>query len=292
MKTYQDYIAAGDKEKFILQVIQEYKMSNTYQNAIIAEAYYKRDNQAIINRITFLEQYGLKHSKVKFFKLRNGFLRKTIDQEIGYLLGNGVLLDKEIKNRLGNAKFDRALQQAGYYAKLAGVSYGFWNVDKLIVFSAAEYLQLLDEQTADIKLGIRFWQIDEHKPMYVELYEIDGITCYKCVEDELECTSPKKAYKTKIQQFQDDEFIIDLDNYPCIPVFPLYSDNIRRSVLDNGLKEDIDAYDFLLSDVVDGALQLDGIYWIIKNYAGNDERELLAEIVAYKATRTTNADDS
>ena len=292
MKTYNDYLSAPVKEKFIYDAIQEYKLSKLYCRAIVAQAYYERDNEAIIARTTFLEQYGVKNSKIKFFKLRNGFLKKTVDQEVQYLLGNGVTLEDEIKERLGE-KFDRALQEAGWYAKIAGVSYGFWNVDRLIIFKATEYFQLLDEQSGDIMMGIRFWQLDEKKPLYVEVYEQDGFTCYRS-EDEgmLNILRSKTAYKTKVRMFTDSEDVIDTDNYPCIPVFPLYANNTRTSVLNDGLKEDIDAYDFLISDIVDGALQLDGIYWIIRNYLGNDERQLLAEIQAYKIARNDGDSDA
>lgn len=88
MITYQDFKATSKREEFILEAIKNYKSSMTYLEAIENQAYYSRENTAIKRRMTFMEKHGVKKSKVKFFKLRNGFCKKMCKQLSGYLLGN------------------------------------------------------------------------------------------------------------------------------------------------------------------------------------------------------------
>jgi len=46
----------------------------------------------------------------------------------------------------------------------------------------------------------------------------------------------------------------------------------------------IDLYDFISSDLGDSISQTEGIYWAIKNYGGNDARELVEEMERWRAT--------
>jgi hypothetical protein len=287
MLTYQDMLKAADKPAFVMEAISNYRSLDMYIRAVEAQAYYSRDNTGVVRRLTFMEKFTVKGSKVKFFKMRCGFFPKIIKQQSQYLLGNGITVDDKIKTMLGN-KVDTDFQRAGLYALIDGVSWCFWNVDRLIVFRATEFAPLFDEETSALMAGIRFWQLSPDKPMFIELYEMDGVTRFQA--DQFGSVpliiKPKTAYKQQIRIDAVSKEVVNTENYTKIPVFPFYANELKQTEFTYGLQEDIDAYDFISSDLVDNILQIEGIYWVIKNYGGDDLKQLRDEIAQIKMTYT------
>lgn len=286
MMTSQDFYKSKSTEAAITAAISDYKNSRAYKEAKDAQSYYNGDNIAILNRLTYLQKHGLRDSKVKFHKICSGFFQRLVDQRVQYLVGNGVTLDDNVKSKLG-MRFDRIIQEASTEAVIDGTVYGFWNVDRLIIFRATEFVPLYNEQTGDLDAGIRFWQIAPDKPLYVELFEIDGITKFVGYKNSsMTLLEDKKPYITKRRVDILGEEITDTDNYPMIPVFSLKANTSGRSCLTVGIKGLIDAYDFINSDLADGITMIEGLYWTIKNYGGDDAAQLLNELQQLKATAT------
>ena len=288
MKTYQDLLKVADRDKdradFARAVINEYKSSENYQTARIAEEYARCRNtttmqyQKMITDISgkrYVDQLATVHrSTSNFFKI----LTTQLTQ---YLLGNGVTWEGK---GLG-LKFDRKLQEAGKAALVGGISYGFWNLDHLEVFKAVEFAPLYDEENGSLSAGVRFWQIDSSKPLRATLYEIDGYTNYlwdnknepsnkwKKVEDGCYMLQ-KRPYKEKIRASEvDGEEIYAGENYPAFPIVPCWGNQSHQSEL-VGLREKIDAYDFILNgweDDLDNAQ----LYWIINGAGGMDDPDLV-----------------
>lgn len=273
-----------------MKAINDYKSSPAYREAFEAQRYYEGHNTAISQRLTYLQRHGLTDSKVKFHKICSGFFPKLVKQLSQYLLGNGVTLDDKVKNKLGLG-FDRKLQQIGIQSIVDGVNWGFWNIDKLIIFRATEFVPLFDEQTGDLMAGIRFYQIHPDKPMYVELFEIDGITKFVGNDEGgIQLLEDKKPYITKMRVDALGEEITDTDNYPMIPIFSFKANELGRSELTPGIKSMIDAYDFINSDLADGITQIEGLYKTIKNFGGDDAAQLINELQQLKATATDGQD--
>lgn len=294
MITFQDYEKAAERgeaerNSFIIKAIKEHQSSYRYQRALLAQAYYARRNWGVGARASFLERIGIDRSKVRFFKMKSGHFPKFVKQLNSYLLGNGATLPPEVKEKLGD-RFDKQFAKAGLNALVDGVSYIFWNKDRLLIYRATDFMPLFDEMTADMMAGIRFWQIDPDKPTYMELYETDGVTMLRqdVNSNQLTELTAKRAYEQTVRSDITGSEIVDTMNYPKIPVFPLYANDIHESEFDPGFQENIDAYDFLSSELVDGAIQIDGVYWAITGYGGNDARELIKEIQQVKATYDDN----
>lgn len=203
-----------------------------------------------------------------------------------YLLGNGVEWKGGAGNRLG-ADFDTRLQQAGKAALVGGVSFGFWNLDHLEVFKALEFAPLYDEENGALAAGVRFWQIDEGKPLRATLYELDGLTNYLWSKDEKlklsakwqkiddgAYTTAKLPYKLRVRESTaDGAEIYGGENYPAFPIVPLWGNPHKQSEL-VGMREKIDAYDFILNgweDDLDNAQ----LYWIISGAGGMDDPDLV-----------------
>ena len=284
LRTGQDYEAAKDKNKFLLQAIKEYQSSEGYLFAKTAQNYFAGKNEAINKRMSYLERSRRHKSNVIFNKLSNKFFNKGVMYISNYLLGNGVTIDEADKSKLGK-KFDKKLLLMGIYALVDGVCWGFWDVEEgLVPFRIAEvdtnngFFALPDERTNTPMIGVRFWQIDSSKPMYIALYERDGVTEYK-VDDKMEMTEfiPKKPYKTITGRDTMGEQIVGIENHNVLPIFPLYPGITKQSEL-TGIKGWVDAYDFVASDLIDGITLVDGLYSIVKNYGGDDLEQLVTEI--------------
>ena len=307
MLTYQDYIneiGSGEfqdekrKMNFIVKAIEEYKSSEMYKRAVLAQKYYERKNEAILKRLSYLERNNVVNkSQVIFHKLCSGFFPKMCKQLSQYLLGNGVTIDDAYKRKLGS-RFDKDLQTMGINTLVDGVNWGFWNLDHLKHYRATEFFVLSDEWTDIPMVGIHFWTLDKAaddkkvKVLNIELFEIDGISSYVMTDKDIRKMPgrEKTPYKTTVFSDSISTQVLKTDRYEVLPVFPLYANELRQSEFNDGLKSMIDAYDFINSDLADGITQTEGIYWAIKNYGGADAAEMVKEIEQYRAT--VNDDDT
>lgn len=289
MVTYQDLLAVPDRDReraeFVRKVIAVHKSSALYQTAKIADDYNRCRNtttmqyQKLITDISgrqYVDHTATVHrSTSNFFSIFTTQLNQ-------YLLGNGVTWENGTD--LG-ADFDTRLQEAGKKALCGGVSFGFWNLNHLEVFSVLEFAPLEDEENGALAAGVRFWQIDDSKPLRATLYERDGFTNYLYAtsfmpgEDWTRIEAgvyfkPKTPYKLRVRQSEADGIEIYAgENYPEFPIVPLWANPNHQSEL-VGLREKIDAYDFILNgweDDLDNAQ----LYWIISGAGGMDDPDLL-----------------
>ena len=282
MKTYQDLLACGNDEKrrmkFVQDAIAEHKASARYQMALTADKYRHQKNETIEKYQKLLRNmtgemipdiYTANH------KIKSGFFRRFVIQRLMYELGNGVqFADENTKKKLGG-NFDNVLQDAADDSMVHGVSFLFWDTDKVVEFDFLEYAPLYDENTGLLCAGIRFWQIDDEKPMHVTLYEQDGFTGYiKPNEKEMRVELEKRGYKKIVRKAAADETaVLTYENHPSFPFVPLKHDRKMSSMLE-GLREQIDAYDLIKSGFANDVDEANMIYWIIENAGGMNDKDI------------------
>lgn len=305
MVTYQDLLLIGDDEEkrkaFVKRTIYTHKNSDEYETALLAEEYYRRRNRTIVQFQKML--YTLSGGKVPDiysanYKLTSNFFGRFVTQQNQYLLGNGVSWSNEqTEQRLG-ADFDNRLQEAGKYALIDGVSFGFFNYDHIEVFELTEFVPLWDEENGSLSAGIRFWQIDDSKPLRATLYEIDGYTDYIWgrrdangnKDNKGEILHEKRPYVVKVRESEvDGTEIIDGENYPTFPIVPLWGNPNHQSEL-VGLQEQIDAYDLIKSGYCNTVDEASIIYWTITNAGGMDDVDLAQFIERIKTIHAVTAD--
>lgn len=294
MLTYQDYLRAGNKENFIIELISEHKTSKQYHVAIDAENYNRQQNTTIMKYQKFL--YKLTGQKIvdtisPNYKMASNYLNRFITQLNQYLLGNGATFtDETTKEKLG-IDFDTQLQKAGRSALIEGVSFGFWDFDKLRVFKLIEFAPLYDEENGSLRAGARFWQLDNDKPMRITFYEEDGYTEYIYeIGGKIEVIKPKTTYKQIVKYTAiSGEEIYQGENYPNFPIVPFYANPERQSEL-VGIREQIDAYDLIKSGF---ANDLDGhmLYWILENAGGMDDPDIARLIERMKTLGAVISDE-
>ena len=310
MLTYQDLIAIGENEKdkmaFVRRVISEHKTSDAYKIAYDADLYCKHKNVTINKYQKLLYTMSGKTVPDNWsanFKMASRFFHRFITQENQFLLGNGVNFGKEeTKDKLGNKTFpiDVQLQKLGKSALTEGVSFGFFNLDHVDVFSLLEFAPLYDEEDGSIKAGIRFWQIDDKKPMRATLYELDGYTDYiwnrrkkdgESQKEIGEVLNEKRAYKLKYKKTDAEGVkIYDSENYPEFPIVPLWANTHHQSEI-VGLREQIDCYDLIKSGFANTVDEASIVYWTLTNAGGMDDIDLAKFIERMKTVHAVRVDD-
>ena len=297
IKTYQDLLDIGENEKqrmdFVLSAIQEHKQSEQYRVARDAELYYKHQNPTIMRFQKFVHnQFGKKVPDVWSAnnKIASNWYNYFTTQGIQYLLGNGVSFnDDGTKDKLGKT-FDRRIKEISTHAKNGGVAFGFWNKDHIEVFSVTEFVPLYDEENGSLMAGIRFWQIDDTRPLRATLYELDGYTEYiERQGEDIEIKTDKRTYTEIVKSSEaDGEQIFDGENYPSFPIVPMFNINKQSDLVGN--QGTIDAYDLMISGLVNNVSDGEFIYWILKNCNAMSPEDDAKFVEQLKLTHVAHAD--
>ena len=283
MLTYQDFLEAGaDIVGFVAKAISAYQSSSFYACAEEADQYNKQQNVTINNYVrTILSLSGapIEDFTASNNKIASNFFHRLNTQRCTYSLGGGVsFAETDVKEQTLGKDFDTQIWDIGYNALIHGVCFGFWNINKLYIFKATEFVPLWDEEDGTLKAGIRFWRLDKDKPMTAILYEVDGYTKLKTKPNSSNLTffisEPKKAYITKIAYTEaGDEEVIGMENYSALPIIPMWGSKLHQSTL-VGMKQAIDSYDLIRSGFANDLTDCSQIYWIIENCGGMSDADL------------------
>ena len=263
---------------FVLSAINEHKSSEQYKIARDAELYAKGRNATIMNYQKLLytltgqavpDNYSANH------KCASGFFKRFITQETAYLLGNGITFEeKTTKDKLGK-NIDSVLYKGAKSALIQSVSFGFYNKDHVEMYSFTEFVPLFDEENGALMAGIRFWQIDDTRPLRATLFEVDGYTDYiKRKNKDMSVMNEKRKYIQFVKSSKvDGEIIFDGKNYPTFPIVPLWANPEKQSEL-VGKREQIDCYDLIKSGFANDLDEASMIYWTITNAGGMEDIDL------------------
>lgn len=298
IKTYQDFLQVGDDERermgFILGAINEFKAEKSTKTALDAKLYYYGENPTINRYEKYLyDMQGKAHIDMYTanHKIASKFFGFVVDQEVSYLLGNGVSFAKSGTKKALGENFDEVVMDAATYALIGGESFLFWNYDHIQAFRKEEFVPLKDGENGALMAGIRFWQIDDDKPLRATLFEIDGYTDYiKRKGEDMQILNEKAPYKIKVRHSEfDGTEIYDGENYPTLPIVPLKNGEDCKSEL-NGRRNTIDALDLASSNMVNNVDEGNLIYWVLTNCGGMDEQDDTRFIERLKTTHVAHAD--
>lgn len=294
MITYQDLLAVGEREtdraEFVKKVIFEHQNSALYQTAKVAEDYYRCRNTTTMTyqrTLTTVTGQVVPDRFKATHRSTSNFFQIFVTQLAQFVLGNGAEWgNTDTEEKLGN-DFDTRLQDAEKKALRGGVSFGFWNLDHVEIFSVLEFAPLLDEENGALASGVRFWQIDNGKPLRATLYELDGYTDFMWISNAKYVPDAnvwqklgdgvyeqqKRPYILRIESSEaDGSRIYAGENYEGFPIVPLWGNSNHQSEL-VGQQEKIDAYDFILNGW-ENDLDNAQLYWIIKGAGGMDDIDL------------------
>ena len=187
----------------------------------------------------------------------------------------------------------------GEAALWGGCAYGFFNLDHVEVFNSLEFVPLIGEEDGALHAGIRFWQIDNLKPLRATLYEEDGYTDFiwrkdrnnKSIWNGGEVLHEKLPYVQIVSKTPaDGEEILDGKNYPGFPIVPLWANLTKQTEL-TGLREKIDGYDLIQSGLCNTIDEASLIYWTITNAGGMDDIDLVKFVERMKTVKAAVIDE-
>ena len=279
---------------FVLSAIGEHKSSDIYRTAVDAEKYASGRNATIMNYQKLLytltgkavpDNYTANH------KCASGFFKRFVTQEAAYLLGNGITFEKkDTKDKLGK-NIDAVLYKGAKSALIQAVSFGFYNNDHIEMYDLMEFVPLYDEENGALMAGIRFWQIDNSKPLRATLFEVDGYTDYiKRNGEDIAVLNEKRTYIQVVKSSEaDGEIIYDGKNYPSFPIVPLWANPEKQSEL-VGKREQIDCYDLIKSGFANDLDDASMIYWTITNAGGMTDVDLAKFIERMKVVKAATID--
>lgn len=301
MYTYQDLeqIPNNDTARmdFVKKCIEDHKGSELYQIAEIADEYDRHKNRTIreYQKVLYnVAGQAIPDEWTANYKMASKFFNRFVTQENQYLLGNGVTWQNDATAKRLGADFDNKIQELGKMALVGAVSFGFYNLDHIDAFSVREFVPIYDEENGALMAGVRFWQLKSDKPVRATFYEIDGYTDYiwNTRENEVgKVLHEKRPYVQKIRVSEADGIeIYDGENYPSLPIVPLWANPHHQSEL-VGLREQIDCYDLIKSGYANNVDEGSLIYWTLNNAGGMSDVDLAQFVERMKKLHAATMED-
>lgn len=284
--------------QFVYNTILKYKQSKMYKEADTSDKYAKQQNVKAAEREKFYVDLAGRLTKNEWtpnHRIKSNYFDILTTQLNQFLLGNGVTLkDENNKAKLGK-DFDVKFNQAGKKSLTKTVSFLFWNLDHVEVFTSIEFVPLRNEETGALQSGIRFWQIADNKPLRATLYEENGYTEYEWNTDESGKVNgvvlhSKRPYSITIRISEIDGMqIIDGQNYPAFPIVPFWANSKHLNEL-AGIKDHIDAVDELVNSLADDLTETQ-LYWLISGADGMDKSEMVQLLDELRRIKVANPAD-
>lgn len=313
--TYQDLVSCdGDLGSFMMTAISMHESSNEVRTARLADLYDEQRNATINDYVRTM--FTLGGSEVEDFtasnsKIASNFFNRLNTQRVQYSLGNGVSFlqpDEEGEDTTKLAMgpyFDHDIATAAYYALIHGVSFPFWNLDRLHVFRLTEFVPFWDEHTGELRAGIRFWRLDADRPLNVVLYREEGYSMWRKDSGEdlrpmdrdgeyvaVEQVIPyKTTYAYTDADTDRDSEVIGEDGYGQLPIVPMYASRLKQSTL-IGMQQAIDSYDLVRSGFANDMTDCAMIYWIVENAGGMTDGDLARFRDRLKLQHIANVDST
>ena len=304
-KTYQDYEKikqSGSQEaimEFVKSLIEEYKSTPEYKTAETASAYDKQQNTFMRNykkMIVLATGEAVEDRFSPNHKVCSNFYHQFVTDLANYVLANGVSFgNKDTKDKLGK-DFDEKIIDLTIKAMHGKRAYGFYNKDHLEVFSNykstdnAIFAGLEDEETGVMRAGVRFWQIDDLKPMFAVLYdEQEYITYVFRPGKDGEIKYDWQPYIKNYQRLYGETTYTSGNIKSTIPIFTMWGNGQHTSEIE-GMKETIDLYDLTLNangNDLDSAL----LYWVVHGGEGMNQKELVHFLKQMQSQRVASVDN-
>jgi len=308
--TFQDYERADNKTEWLQQALVSYRNSEEFKKAVEQQEYMAGRNTAILDTVRVIyNMAGLPEPDftASNMKIQDNTIHRLVTDRCSYSLGNGVSFSDRhreivngkavfvdpVKEKLGD-RFDRRLKKTAYWALANGEAYMYVHMGRkkpewqYTLFKKTEFLPLYDEETGELRGGVRFWSIDWGKrPITATLYLEEGYIRYKTGVDEYSLSELKQdgdlnPYIETVQTSDAfGEEVVGSETLTRLPIFPLFSGENRTSVLDK-LKALIDSTDLVLSGFVNDVKDIPQVYWLISGAMGmteKDKRQLLDRLI-------------
>lgn len=265
---------------FVADAIQRHMASELYRTAREANEYYRQRNTTIGRFVAKLFTSGgdsVEDFTASRLRIASNLFKRLNVQRAAYSLGKGVsFVDEGTKEKLGS-RFDDEAMKIGLYALIHGISFPFWNLDHVDVFTVDEFAPVWDERSGALVAGVRFWRLDSEHPWSAVLYTQDGYTAFEAQGTGLNFrqTDEQRAYVTHYEEVPADGILlaVETESYSRLPIIPVWGSEAHQSTL-VGLRESIDAYDLIKSGLANDVQDCAQVYWTVSGAGGMRDEDL------------------
>lgn len=269
-----------EPSSFVADAIQRHMASELYRTAREANEYYRQRNTTIGRFVAKLFTSGgdsVEDFTASRLRIASNLFKRLNVQRAAYSLGKGVsFVDEGTKEKLGS-RFDDEAMKIGLYALIHGISFPFWNLDHVDVFTVDEFAPVWDERSGALVAGVRFWRLDSEHPWSAVLYTQDGYTAFEAQGTGLNFrqTDEQRAYVTHYEEVPADGILlaVETESYSRLPIIPVWGSEAHQSTL-VGLRESIDAYDLIKSGLANDVQDCAQVYWTVSGAGGMRDEDL------------------
>ncbi len=300
--------------KFVGSYIDDFEKSEQRKAMIEGKAYYKQKNTEIMKRqkiyyiskgVTKVDPYKANH------KLPSGFLKLLIKQKVNYSINSRIKLAANKTKNLNDIEmimgkdWKKTIKQAANEASIKSAGYVQFYIDKneefnykiipseqcvpvfsiddpeLLEYFIRYYQQIaIDDEGKSIKiLKVEFWTNDL---IYYFVKQESGE--WEFASEDIESENPKPHIK-KLTKFGETVANVEGQGWGRPPFAVLYNNDEKTNDLEI-IKPFIDIFDIVNSDFANNIDDFQDIYWILKNYNGEDLEDFLSEVKELKVLRT------
>lgn len=275
--------------KDIKKIIEQYKETEFYKNIEVGQRYYDGENITIEERrkLCFIKQ-TLKDDPYKAnHKLKSLHTPLLVDQVVNYLLGKGVTWQTdqdttELMATLGK-RFDWELRKWTTKAGACGMA---WVMP--YISNGLKFKLIPTEQCIPV------YEDDELKAVIRE-YKLYG-------DDVIEVYTPTTLFRIAdgtVQELGHFSYVASTTtqevrtsgSWDRIPLIPLkYNDDAKNQAIN--IRSWVDIYDITVSDFANNIDDFQDVYWILKNYNGQDLDEFMDDLKVNRAMKVGEGGDA
>lgn len=290
----------------ILQMVQDWEKSELRKLMLTGQRYYRNETDILDRKRMVVGEGGqlMEAKNIANNKLVHGFIRKLVDQKVGYLLSLPFTVQTDIEEYQKqlmpyfNKSFYRMFQNIGKESINKGKAWVHVYYDeegnfKLKRIPSEEIIPMWkDSAHTELAAVIRVYEIEAYEGKdkvtikKVELWDTTGV--YRYVHDGSELIPDVEAgeYSAHLSVIVDDKE--QGVNWERVP-FVCFKYNEEELPIIKFLKSLVDDYDKQKSDNSNNLEELpNGGIYVVRNYDGTDLGEFRRNLSVYRAVKVTD----
>lgn len=295
-------LSAMTIEQIINQEISEWKTSKKRKQMIEGDQYYRNKTDILDRERTVIGEDGREMivTNLANNKLVNGFVRKLVDQKVGYLLSKPISIqceDEEYQKTLADY-FDksmlRRLQSLGKESINKGISWlhPYYDEDGIFSFKKMESEEIIplwkDEAHTLLDAIIRTYDVESYEGTKrktitkIEWWDTDGVKRYVLqggLIPDVEAGHVGSHF-TAVEGEGEEKKEIAL-NWERVPFIP-FKYNEEEQPLVELIKSLVDDYDSRKSDNTNNLEDLPNSIYVVKDHDGTNTGEFRKNIATYR----------
>ena len=293
---------------FVNNYIKDFEESDAKRRMFVGEKYYKNENIEILNRKKQIYATKKNHQNkdVSFLiddpyhannTLPSGFAKIIIDQKVGYSVNEEMKLPDNLDVKgLKQTTKDAATESS---QKIYGVVQTYIDNDQNFrtkLIPSEQIIPIQNAETGEYDIFIRYYTetvVDSSgKDVTLDTVEVwDDEYVYYFVrsdrrrkyefDNKYHEENPKKHIDRVITQGGE---VVEKEgqSWGRPPFAILFNNNIQRTDVDP-IKMFIDGYDIVNSDFLNNLEDFQDVFWILKNYNGQDVNEFMRQLNEFKS---------